>query len=521
MSASVESNKVLKKLVARRHPAYERMAAHWTFLGMCYEGGRDWFVNNIFRYMKEGEQEYADRVNRAYRFNHTREVVDLVNKYLFRAEICRHSDDAPESVKKFWLRTTRQGLSIDEFMRIASLKSSIFGRPWIIVDSDAKPVDENTSKADVEADGSSIYAYVVSPLDVLDMSWDSKGELNWILIREYKRDDSNPLSSSGSVVEQYRLWTRTEWMLVSKKAGTNQLEISAGQPHDLGEVPAVKVDHNVSDDPWVSPALIADIAYLDKATANYASNLDAIIQDQTFSQLAMPAQNVLPGDDAYDTLIRMGTNRVFLYDGEGGVAPQFLSPDPRQAQLILSAIQQIINEIYHSVGLAGEHTKQDNSKGIDNSSGVAKAFDFERVTSLLGAKADSLETAENKIARLVAKWGGEELEKDLVTYSENFDVRGLRDELDIALQLSVIDVPEMVRSEQAKALVEKLFPNLGEKLIEELKGEVDKWRAKLKEKSDMALQIEKAGGDLLGEAKRNREKSGDKQSKTKSRETGE
>jgi hypothetical protein len=40
----------------------------------------------------------------------------------------------------------------------------------------------------------------------------------------------------------------------------------------------------------ISTPLIADIAYLDRAAANYLSNLDAIIQDQTFSQLVIPAE---------------------------------------------------------------------------------------------------------------------------------------------------------------------------------------------------------------------------------------
>ena len=49
-----------------------------------------------------------------------------------------------------------------------------------------------------------------------------------------------------------------------------------------------------SESPYFSPSLIDDIAYLDRAVANYLSNLDAIIQDQTFSQLAIPVQSLLP-----------------------------------------------------------------------------------------------------------------------------------------------------------------------------------------------------------------------------------
>src|SRR5262249_7745025 len=155
--------------------------------------------------------------------------------------------------------------------------------------------------------------------------------------------------------------------------------------HELGEVPAIPLPHTVGEHLYSAPALINDIAYLDRAIANYLSNLDAIIQDQTFSQLAMPAQAMLPGEDAYEKLLEMGTKRMFVFDGEGGAVPMFLSPDPKQAGVILAVIDKIINEIYHTIGMSGERTKQDNAVGTDNSSGVAKAYDFERMNSLLAA----------------------------------------------------------------------------------------------------------------------------------------
>lgn len=515
-----EKKSILQTLTERRHPDYVSMLPHWEFMEATYVGGRDWFLNNIFQYMKEGPTEYADRLERAYRFNHTREVVDLVNKYLFRGSVVRNEHDASDALNGFWKKATLQGLDMTEFMKIVSTKSSIGGRPWVIVDNATGVIPENASQADTEK--SNVYAYVVAPKDVLDMSYDSRGVLNWILIREYSRDDNDPLMDSGIVEERFRLWTRQDWILVGETgpADSRRFEILDQGIHALGEVPAVKVDNAITDDPWSCPALITDVAYLDRATANYASNLDAIIQDQTFSQLAMPAQNVLPGDDAYNAILDMGTKRIFLYDGEGGQAPQYLSPDPKQAALIITAIQQLINEIYHTVGLAGERTKEDNSSGIDNSSGVAKAFDFERVTALLAQKADSLETAENKIARLVSLWAGEDTpEEDLITYSETFEMRGLQQELAIALQLSAINVPEYMRSEQMKGVAEHLFPKLSADQKKEMIEAIEKWEARLEETSAAELQNSKESSAIVEESKRNRSNAGDKQSATKSRDT--
>lgn len=472
--------KMLQTLIKRRHPLYEETKPHWEFLESTYNGGREWFKDNVHRYLKEGDIEYNNRLERAYRFNHTREVVDLLNKYLFKQNIKR-SEDAPASVQKFWKQSTRNGLAIKDYARQISKKTSIFGRIAIVVDNNAPANISELSKAEADDLGVKTYSYIVPPDQILDHSFDDNGELNWILLKEIRRDDADPMTSSGKEEIYYRLWTRNEWILMTVKTTgrIKKVVIEDQAIHGLGIVPVVLADNIVSDDLYVTPSLIDDIAYLDKAVGNYLSNLDAIIQDQTFSQLAMPAQNLMPGDDDYNKLVDVGTKRIFVYDGESGSQPFYLSPDVKQAGILLEVINKIINEIYHTVGLAGERTKQDNSQGIDNSSGVAKAYDFERVNALLAAKADSLEIIENKIVRIVALWNGEEDEveegADLISYPDNFDTRGLYDEFDLAARLMLIDAPDAVRQEQMRILLDKLFPQLKAELRSTMEAQLKDW----------------------------------------------
>lgn len=465
------------------------MLSHWDFVEATYEGGRAWFKDNIFKYLKEGDDEYADRVKRAYRFNHTSQVVDLVDKYLFKIPVARRVDDAPDSVKAFWRNSTMSGLDMDAFARRISNATSRFGRVYVVVDSTFKTQEgvELATLADKKAVGGRPYAYIVRPQDMLDMSYDETGELNWALVREVGRDDEDPLDSSGDPQIRYRLWTRMGWYLFEEKKavkgrlkrGSKVEAIDAGN-HDLGVVPIVQADHQFSEEPYESSGLIDDIAYLDRANANYLSNLDAIIQDQTFSQLTMPAQGVMPGEDGHDKLLEMGTKRIFTYNGEAGQKPEYISPDPRQASMILAAIGKIINEIYHSVGLSGERTKDDNGGGIDNASGVAKAYDFERVNSLLTAKAQSLQIVERRIARLVAMWEGEveainDDDLPLVTYPEKFDTRSLYDEFEIAARLSLLSAPDEVRRMQMQQVVDKLFPAASEEMRKKLEVALKDW----------------------------------------------
>lgn len=470
-----QDQKTLKEMLEKRHPDYQSRLPHWEFCEATYKGGPDWFEQNIFKYHKEGDAEFKDRQGRAYRFNHTREVVDIVNKYIFKASIARKVDDAPASIQKFWRDSTLAGRDITHFMRQVAEKSSVFGRPYIVVDSNAS--GEGTLIEESEA-GERVYAYLVKPQNVLDMAFDDLGELVWIMIRETARDDSSPLAS-GEVRERYRLWTRDYWVLfeIEYNETTQETTVYASEAGvtDLGMVPVIPGDHVVHENRYSSPSLIDDVAYLDRATANYLSNLDAIIQDQTFSQLIMPAQAMLPDDDEESKLLELGTKRIFTYDAQATIAPQYISPDPKQANVILAVINKIIGEIYHSVGMAGERTKQDNAVGIDNSSGVAKAYDFERMNAMLAAKASALQDIENRLVKIVAAWTDTKLDDDteLVKYPANFDVRSLYDEFEIAQRLALVDAPDLVRKEQMKLLVEKLFPRLSKKIIEKMSEEID------------------------------------------------
>ncbi|MCU6236776.1 hypothetical protein KWH75_06800 [Morganella morganii] len=462
-------SKKLQELVNRRHPEYETRLGHWNFLSATYAGGRKWFGDNIFRYFKEGDKEFKERLERAYRFNHTREVVNLINKYIFRENISRERDDATDAVTKFWDSATREKLTIDELMSAIDIQTSVFGRIWIVVDSTMKDSDI-TSVADEKKADARAYAYWLPPQQMLDFAYDDDGNLLWALTHELARDDADPFTSSGKQQNRYRLWTQNEWYLfkeVKKKASDRkgQIEVEACGEHNLGVVPVFPVDcMGNAESRYFSPSLIDDIAYLDRAVANYLSNLDAIIQDQTFSQLAIPVQSMMPGDESHQKVLEFGTKRVFTYDAEGGSQPFYMSPDPKQASMIIQTVQTVINEIYHSVGVAGERTKQDNAKGIDNSSGAAKAYDFQRVNSLLVTKAERLQRAERQMLFLAAKWMGQEKSQEeidqIVSYPESFDVRGLMDEFDVSRQLKEIDAPDSVRRHQMEILIEKIFPNV-------------------------------------------------------------
>ena len=507
MTIASLSDSDLKLLVSRRQPAYVGMVDHWNFCQDTYKGGRQWFVKNVHRYIKEGDVEYRDRVNRAYRFNHTREVVSLLTKYVFKEGVIRNSDDAPTCVKNFWLHATLSGGDIDSLMKQAATQSSVTGGCWIITDTTAQDDKPLTVAEANKTKTNRVYAYIVKPQDMLDFSIDQTGELNWILFRVKHRDDTDPLKSSGRLANRYILWTKTDFLVVQEafdpqtiaaqntivtsngpailnSADNVKLQIVASGPNLLNVIPAVRVPHAEDNDIYSPHGLVDDIVYLDRANANYLSNLDAIIQDQTFSQLVMPAAALNTGiadEDMSKKLTEMGTKRIFTYASDSAAAPKYISPDASQASVISGAIQTNINEIYHSIGMSGERTKQDNAMGVDNSSGVAKAYDFDRLNAMLRTKARRLEDVENALVELVCKWSSvSEIEvadeQDLlVKYPETYDVRGIPDEFDIAQNLMLIEAPDTVRRQQMVQMLPKLFARLPQSVRDEMEKDIQSW----------------------------------------------
>ncbi|MBO6510634.1 MAG: hypothetical protein JJ979_19490, partial [Roseibium sp.] len=234
--------KTLKTFIGRRHPDYARKVAHWDFLEKTYEGGREWFNDNVFRYLKEGDKEFADRLERAYRFNHTREAVDLIQKYLFKAKINRNKEDAPEAVKAFWKESTEGGLDIFQFMQSVSAMTSKFGRIWVFTDTNVP--DNALSVAEAKKEGARVYAYAMRPQDVLDIGFTDRGIAKWILVREFIRDDDDPLGCSGDIRERFRLWTKDQWYLFREvEAGKRGTVVRLEQQgaNELGRLPCFPV----------------------------------------------------------------------------------------------------------------------------------------------------------------------------------------------------------------------------------------------------------------------------------------
>jgi len=450
-------------IIDRRHPEYNTYQPIWRLFLESYKGGEHFVKKNLFKYYKEGDDEYSERQSRAYRENHVKKIINIYNSYLFQETPIR---DTKDNVFKEWLaNVTGKGDNIGDFMGFVSLMTYVLGRCYIVMDKPAIPPEERTG-TQIDTLKAKPYIYLVYPQDVLDISFDEDDNINWVLLEERVRDDKDPFLSSGEIKRQYRLWTKTEWLLFDEKGE----QIDGGE-HKLGVVPVIPVDNEKTDNPYYAPSLIEDIVYIDRAIFNNWSRLDTIINDQTFSQLIIPVEAVVlteSDDELKKQFLEMSTKRAFLYSAQAQQPPQFISPDASQAELLLNTINQQVTQMYASLALQNEVGTITKAQ-----SGVAKAYDFDKLNKMLANKADMLEKTERKIAQLWAKWYGMDEVDYTVDYPDSFDVKSLVDELNIAHEVSLMDISKTFNKEIKKIIVQKTLPKLNAQTYDQIMKEIE------------------------------------------------
>ena len=482
----------------RRHVKFNLYEGHWRFLKESFEGGPEYLykgigraravgrapmlsdVNhrNLFQYFKEGNDEYNDRLLRAHRVNYSRRVVNQIGSFLAKKPPVRRTEAASPAVQAFWNDTDGRKVEINEAMSNVRQWMLALGLIWISID---KPNTPFMNREDELKDGLP-FMKLWFPFDVLDAGYDDRERLKWILVREWRRFDDNPLMASP-VMDVFTIWNRERWtsMVRNPKASEQPnipFIIVGGEEHNLGFVPFKPV--RLAEDSsyaFVSPGLLDDVSYLDRSIFNLQSQLDTVINDQTFSQLAIPADSLtlnspdrMEGGDGVTQdaqmvrrrMVEMGTKRVFLFNGAAQHAPRYIAPDAAQADVYRALIKDRQDEIYRITGLLDQVGRE-----VKTQSGTSKAYDFDRINKMLVQAAERLNSAEMWIAQTVdAQMSpvGEtvpEIDPELVQYADNYDVMGILEMIDITGRSDEVDLwSPTLSAKQRERILERMEPNL-------------------------------------------------------------
>ena len=454
----------LTQAVLRKRAEHRKAEKGYRFFEESYKGGADYInSDNLYIHTFEDGEGFRERKERAYYYNYCAPIVNAYNSFIYRQKVTRDYGelDGNALFRRFLGNCDRQGNSYEEFVRNASKWSSVTGIQFILVDKPSETA--GSMKEEIER---GIYPYFVrvSPLNVWDWGLDRWGNLLWVKILETHGDEGE-FGKESPAVQRFRVWYRDRWELYEVETaggGRKAFKTEEGE-HPVGDVPLVPVCH-FAEEPMTGFSLLNDIAYVNRALFNWCSLLDEILYRQTFSQLVMPEDPKSPINDK-----ALGTARGLGFPPDSKHAPHFISPDASQARALMDQIERGVEEIYRLATLRG-------AIGVkEESSGVARSYDFMITNNTLSNKALNMEEAETKALRFWAKWQGIEEPGHVVEYPSEFEVSSLGEEMENVLRARSLEISGRFEQIMKERIVKRMTPRLPredmERVLAEIRGE--------------------------------------------------
>jgi len=406
-------------------------------------------------YLIQHKREKADKYNKrqelAYYLNYTAPCVNSHVDPIFRQEIKRDWKGPGSTLwEQFTENTDNAGTKIQGLAKRAALGAKLFGVNFIVMDN-AKEQPETLGQA---IDSHVLpYAFIVEPDRVLpeQVKTDRFGRLTQFSYIEPKdRDGVNQADDDYNI----RTWTTTGWVLTDKDGKL----LEQGE-HSLKRVP-VTVWPSREMDPAVvfQPSEFAAIVKTNHHLYQLCSWLSEILQNQAFSILIYPSRE--------GTALTIGTDNALGFDGEASHAPAFIAPPADPATMLENQIDRLIQEIYRMANLTLVTGVQKQT------SGVSKAWDFERTNQTLSDFAANCQAAEKDLADVFALWVGQALTYT-VEYPTDFKIVDVADELANAETAVGLNLGSTFLIEVAKKVLAAYLPGLDTKVFDKVVAEIE------------------------------------------------
>jgi len=443
----------------KEHPAYPARKTEWLFFGDSYYGGSRYLKTTyILKHPNEQDADYKHRLAVACYYNFCQEIVDLYTSYLFQKppEIDYGTLAKDDLFSTFLQDVDLKGSSLSTFLREAQRKAGIYGHLIVVVDKPKGSLAVQTRQDEKELNQRP-YAYWIRPQNLLDWKYERIGTEGYRLTYIKIKESDDP--------ERYRIWTTAAWELWEIKKHIATLIESGENP--IGEIPAAILYNLRSEEDLVGRSDLNDIAYINRHITNLCSWNDENIENTTFAMLAKAKRQ--SGQGATETDV-VGPSTIIEYDPElPNDKPYWLEPPGVSQDVFDKRLDRDIAEI-HRIAKMGGVGATETSK--EPKSGVALELEFRMMNSTLAEKADNIEEAHARIAKLYAKW------MDLawtgkIDYPDDFAVEDLALDLENAIQATALRIGARFNTEMRKRLARIALPKLEPEKKREVESEIE------------------------------------------------
>jgi len=446
--------------IEQEHPDYSEKARMWRRYRDIYAGGEHFRRNAaeyLVRRLKEPLDVYQERLGRVFYENYIGSIVDWYTATLMREEpvidLSEGSTQSRDFFAQFIQNCDQRGTTLSQFFRQQLTESLVCGKSYVVVDF-PRTGDAARSRAEEDALGRS-RAYLVSynAEEVINWSYDDRGEMEWVVIRTswLKQDGVKSLG-----------WKReTRWIYYDREnyeiyERNKEIEVVESGKHGfagIGRVPVFEIQ--VSDGLWLTnKAASLQLEHFNKSNAlGWALTMGlfampVIYSDREWSQVV--------GESYY---IQLGPQDRFGW----------AEPDGKVYQIAADNLNRLKDEIYRVSYLM----QQAGESGGSMQSGLSKQWDFAVTQEILGAYGDVVKDAMRNILNGVSAARRDEMTVD-VTGLDSFDITDFSSEAADAASLLKLGIESPTLKKQVfKRVALKYLCDARQEVKDRIAEEID------------------------------------------------
>ena len=435
-----EKNKDLPLELTRENSIYEAREEQMETNLLSVAGGREYVKRRLSRFSGESKIDWeggvrADggkvdgRRQQSHCFPYAGRIVNKISQHVFSTAPTRK--DCPDEILQ---DASADGCSLNDLMRKANDYLTTCGWCWLGVD--APSVEGQVSEAQKTASKIRPYIQVYSPLEVVDWKLNKTGGLDW-LITEIDSCESTTPDQPETEYEVRRIWTPGQCRTV--KITENDKGKKVVVSDETVDISYSKIPFELIGTISVEGHTFDDIESVNRTIMDLESVNRANFFKRCYPQLVLPVSCIQNASDAYASTglssaeLIVGMNYPIMISKDDPT-PTYLMPGAADLASIRAELESLKRNMFESVGLM----LQNESRQV--ASGESKAWDFLDVSMVMKAKAEILETAENKIAKIVNAWDAS-IPAWEATYNRQFDIGDFATELNALIMAVNVPMP--------------------------------------------------------------------------------
>lgn len=452
------------------HPDYIRCKTMWRKYRDLYVGGeqlREHASEYLVRRSKEPNDVYFERLSRVFYENYIGSIIDWYAATLIRREPIITYDGSNDTGKRFFASFAEdcdlKGTTLAEFFRRQLIQALVSGVSYVVVDFPRVTVPVAT-RAEEDAIGKSrAFLADYAPDDVINWSYDSNGQLEWVVIRTSWLRQTESGSDTWKKETRWVYYDRETFRIyrsVLEPTGrSSNVDLIDQGHHGLAAQHRVPVFQlRISNGLWLmNKAALLQLEHFNKSNAlSWALTMGLFATPVIYSEREW---SQIVGESYY---IQLGPEDRFGWT----------EPEGKVFQIAADNLERLKDEIYRVCYLMVQ--AGGTSSSLTSQSGLSKQRDFGVTQEVLRAYGDVVKHIIKQILWAIATERRDSLAID-VSGLDEFDIGDFSVELDDARKLLDLGIQSNTLKQQLfKKLAFKYFCDVRQDIKNQIADEIDR-----------------------------------------------